>query len=82
MKATDIFKIRPINEENNDFIITIGNHLATEIHFKTEEEAKQYIKYPRWETVFALIAEMIDVSKTREFKETIKDKKVESDENN
>ena len=34
-----------INEEQNDFIITVGQHLATEQHFATREEA-----YRDWET--------------------------------
>lgn len=64
MKATDIFKIRALNEEQNDFVITIGNHLASEKHFKTIEEANKYIKYKNWDMIFALIAEMIEISKS------------------
>lgn len=69
MKTTDIFKIRALNEEQNDFIITIGNHLATERHFKTIEEAKKYIKCKNWDMIFALIAEMIEISKSTNISE-------------
>ena len=41
MNGDELFKIRPINEEQNDFIITIGQHLATDQHFKKREEAEQ-----------------------------------------
>lgn len=80
MKATDIFKIRPTNEENNDFIITIGNHLATEKHFKTEEEAQKYIKYKNWDMIFALIAEMIEISKSTNISENQENNEQENKE--
>ena len=48
MKKTEaLFKIRPTNEEGNNFIITVGTHLATEMHFETKEEAKAFITKPR-----------------------------------
>ena len=42
MEVNDLFKIRLTNEEQNDFIITVGQHLATEQHFATREEAEEY----------------------------------------
>ena len=35
MNVKELFQIRPTNEEQNDFIITVGQHLATEKHFAT-----------------------------------------------
>lgn len=61
MNGDELFKIRPINEEQNDFIITIGQHLATEQHFKTREEAEAYIDTPQWETILAFVAEMFEI---------------------
>lgn len=55
-----LFRIHPTNEERNDFMITVGKHLATEKHFKTEEEAAEYIEKKEWDLIFALIAEMIE----------------------
>ena len=46
MNVKEIFQIRPTNEEQNDYIITVGKHLATEQHFKTREEAEQYRNTP------------------------------------
>lgn len=60
-KTNAIFKIRPTNEEQNDLIITIGDHLATENHFKTREEAENFIKAPKWETILALISEIMQI---------------------
>lgn len=69
MNGDELFDIRPINEEQNDFIITIGQHLATEQHFKTREEAKQYRDTPRWETIIAFVAEMFEIHTAVKHKE-------------
>ena len=58
MNVKELFQIRPTNEEQNDFIITVGQHLATEEHFKTREEAEQYIDTPQWDMLLAVVAEM------------------------
>ena len=44
MNLKEIFKIRKKDAESDDVIITIGNHLATEQVFKSEEEAKKVIE--------------------------------------
>lgn len=62
MEIKDIFIVRPTNNEQKEFIITMGKHLATKKKFKTKEEAENYIKYPKWDTTFALIAEMIELN--------------------
>ena len=62
MEIKDIFIVRPTDNEQKEFIITIGKHLATKKKFKTKEEAENYIKYPKWDTTFALIAEMIELN--------------------
>ena len=66
MKIKDLFVVRATNEENNDFIISIGKYLATEKRFKTKEEAENYIKYPKWDTIGALIGTMIEANKLEE----------------
>lgn len=60
-KIEEMFVVRPTNEKQNDFIVTIGKHLATEKHFNTKESAERYMKYPKWDTVLALIAEIKEV---------------------
>ena len=40
----DAFTIRALNEENNDFVITLGEHLATPERFKSYDEAENAIK--------------------------------------
>ena len=61
MNVKEAFQIRPTNEEQNDFIITVGTHLATERHFKTHEEAEQYRETPEWDMVLAMVAEMFAI---------------------
>lgn len=65
MKVKDLFVIRPTNEEQNDFIVTVGKHLATEKHFKSREEAEKYIETPKWDTILALVGEVQEVSEQR-----------------
>jgi hypothetical protein len=48
------FTIRALNEENNDFIITLGDHLATPEHFKSYEEAEKSIAAIDWNLVASL----------------------------
>nr|DAF98544.1 MAG TPA: hypothetical protein [Microviridae sp. ctuZ46] len=59
-EAKDNFIVRAVNEENEDFIITIGRHLATTKHFESKEEAERYIEKPEWDTTLALMAEMLE----------------------
>ena len=61
MKAKELFQIRPTNEEQNDFIITVGQHLATEQHFATREEAEEYRETPKWDMILAMVAEMLTI---------------------
>lgn len=54
-----VFQIRPLNEEQNNFIITVGKHLATKKHFKSKDDAEKYMKTPKWDTVIALLSEVV-----------------------
>ena len=68
METKELFVVRPIDNEQKEFIITVGKHLATKKKFKTKEEAEIYIKYPKWDTTFALIAEMIEANEETKHK--------------
>ena len=54
MDLKEAFKIRKKDAETDDVIITIGNHLATEQVFKSEEEAQKVIDATDWNLVAAL----------------------------
>ena len=50
----DAFKIRLL-PESEEYIITIGNHLATEQKFKSEKAAQIQINKTNWDLVSALV---------------------------
>lgn len=54
MNLKEAFKIRKKDAESDEVIITIGNHLATEQIFKSEEEAQKVIDATDWNLVAAL----------------------------
>lgn len=55
MDLKEAFKIRKKDAETNDVIITIGNHLATEQVFQSEEEAQKVIDATDWNLVAAMV---------------------------
>lgn len=50
----EAFVIRPL-PESDEFIITIGNHLATEEKFKSRKAAEMRINKTDWNLVSALV---------------------------
>ena len=50
----DAFIIRPINEENNDFIITLGDKIAAPYHFSSQKEAEQAVAEKDWNLIATL----------------------------
>lgn len=50
----EAFKIRLL-PESEEYIITIGNHLATEERFKSEKAAQVQINKTNWNLVSALV---------------------------
>lgn len=55
MKLKEAFKIRKKDTETDEVIITIGNHLASEQVFRSEEEAQKVIDATDWDLVAALV---------------------------
>lgn len=55
MNLKEAFKIRKKDAETDEVIITIGNHLATEQVFRSEEEAQKVIDATDWDLVAALV---------------------------
>ena len=55
MRLKEAFKIRKKDAETDEVIITIGNHLASEQVFPSEEEAQKVIDATDWDLVAALI---------------------------
>lgn len=70
----DAFTIRALNEENNDFVITLGEHLATPEHFKSYDEAENAIKATDWNLVASLAMSLIEGMKKFENSKKEEDK--------
>lgn len=77
MNVKELFVVRPTNEEQKDFIITVGQHLATERHFKTREEAETYRDTPQWDMVLAMVGEMFRIHENMKHKENEIEKDIE-----
>lgn len=58
----DAFIIRPL-PESDEFIITIGNHLATEEKFKSRKAAEMRINKTDWNLVSALFYALKEADK-------------------
>ena len=69
MNLKEAFKIRKKDTETDEVIITIGNHLATEQVFQSEEEAQKVIDATDWNLVAALIYACKEADKWEEKQE-------------
>ena len=57
----DVLVARPANEEGNIWFLTVGKHKASEKVFDSRVEAIAYADTPKWDTVIAVVAEMIEI---------------------
>ena len=71
-KLSEAFIIRPISQEGNEYMITIGNHLATEEKFPTREAAEKRINQTDWDLVAAMVYALKEAD---EFEKNIKSAK-------
>lgn len=62
----EVFVVRPTNTEENDFMITIGNRLATTKKFKTTKAAQLFINKKPWELIATLVFACYEMIKTQE----------------
>jgi hypothetical protein len=51
----DVFRVLPTTQEENEFMIVIGKHLATTEKFPTREAAEEIINSINWNLVAAMI---------------------------
>lgn len=65
----EVFVIRPTDTDENEFMITIGNHLATEEKFKSRKAAEGRINKTDWNLVAALVYALKEAD---EFEKSIK----------
>lgn len=65
----EAFVIRPTDTDENEFMITIGNHLATEEKFKSRKAAEMRINKTDWNLVAAMVYALKEAD---EFEKSIK----------
>ena len=65
----EAFVIRPTDTDENEFMITIGNHLATEEKFKSRKAAEMRINKTDWNLVASLV---YAIKEADEFEKSIK----------
>lgn len=65
----EVFVIRPTDTNENEFMITIGNHLATEEKFKSRKAAEMRINKTDWNLVASLV---YAIKEADEFEKSIK----------
>ena len=83
MDYRSIFVVRPLDAEEKEYVITIGNHLATEKRFKTKADARKCIDDKNWDLIASLIFachEMIEAEKAEQNKQE-ENKETESSTN-
>lgn len=68
----EAFIIRPADQDENEFMITIGNHLATEEKFPSREAAEERINQTDWNLVAAMVYALKEAD---EFEKKIKSTK-------
>ena len=74
----DAFVVRPANIEETEFMITIGNHLATEEKFKSRKAAEMRINKTDWNLVSAMFYALKEADKwVEENKESLNNEETE-----
>ena len=71
----DAFIIRTMNEENNDFIITLGDKIATPYHFSNQKEAERAIMKKDWNLIATLVISIAEnaIEKYLKFRKEVED---------
>ena len=54
MEEQEFFKVRAISAENEKFIVTCGNMMASKKQFDSKEEAEAYIESKPYDLIFTL----------------------------
>lgn len=70
--VNDVLVARTANEEGNKWFLTVGKHKASGKVFESKEEAIAYANEPHWDTLVAVVAEMIEIHDEAKQKKTEK----------
>lgn len=62
----EVFKVRPLTAEENAWVITIGNHLATKKQFSSAKAAQEEVESKSWNLIASMIFACIEAKKLEE----------------
>ena len=54
MEEQEFFRVRAVSAENEKFIVTCGNMMASKKQFDSREEAEAYIESKPYDLIFTL----------------------------
>lgn len=74
-KWENIFRAQVLNEERTEWVIMIGDKLASKELFANEEQIKRYIEKKPWELIAALICSITENAIKAELSNNKKEKK-------
>lgn len=56
----EVFKVRPLNAEEDAWVITIGNHLATKKQFRSAKAAQEEVEGKSWDLIASMVFACIE----------------------
>lgn len=72
MNFNEVFKVRAVKKDENDiYVITIGDKLASTEEFQTAKQAQMKINKTDWNLAASLFAAMLEGEKKQQEKEEI-----------
>lgn len=71
MNFNELFVVRPTSAEQDEWMITIGNQIATEEKFKTKKAAEMKIKKTDFNLVAVLVHTMVNNEVSRRLGEEL-----------
>lgn len=60
MNWKEVFKVRPCNAEENEWVITIGDHLATRKKFGSAKAAQHEVEAKSWDLIASMVFACIE----------------------
>lgn len=63
MNWNEVFVVRPADAEEKEYVVTIGNRLATDKKFSNVKAAQNYVNSKPWELIIVLISIFIECKK-------------------
>lgn len=63
MNWNEVFVVRPTDVEGKEYVITIGNRLASDKKFASVKAAQHYVNSKPWELIVVLISIFVECKK-------------------